>query len=235
VNAADAVKERIAMPGKSKQKKSAGSEATTPKPKANKIPKAKKTPKTGGAGEKARLVSSEVVFEGKLFSVVHDKVQEPGGHENERDIVRHNGSAVILAVDNSKSRKNPWIVMERQYRHAAGQFLWELPAGKIDPGEEPLEGAQRELSEETGYHARKWSLMSEFWPSPGFVGESMLLFLAEGLTAGESTPEEDERIELRLVRLNDALKMIEKGVIHDGKTMVGILLYARIKLKGRKK
>lgn len=221
------------MPGKTKDKKTAASEATTPK--QNRIPKAKKTPKTGATGEKARVVSSQVVFEGKLFSVVHDKVQEPGGHENERDIVRHNGSAVILAVDNSKSRKNPWIVMERQYRHAAGQYLWELPAGKIDPGEEPLEGAQRELAEETGYHARKWSLMTEFWPSPGFVGESMLLFLAEGLTAGESTPEEDERIELRLVRLNDVLKMIDKGAIHDGKTLAGILLYAHTRIKGRKK
>lgn len=219
------------MPGKAKSKKSAGSRSA--KAKAAKISKAKKAPKANG-GEKARLVSSEVVFRGRLFNVVHDKVIEPGGHENERDIVRHNGSAVILAIDNQKNRKNPWVVMERQYRHAAGRFLWELPAGKIEPEEDPLAGAQRELAEETGYRARKWSELVQFWPSPGFVGEWMKVFVAEGLTAGESLPEEDERIELRLVRFNDVLKMIEKGAIQDGKTLAGILLFARLKLKGRK-
>jgi 8-oxo-dGTP pyrophosphatase MutT (NUDIX family) len=223
------------MPGKVKAEKSASTATAGRNPKTGKIAKAKKTPKATAAGKSAQVVSSKVVFEGRLFRVVHDKVLEPGGHENERDIVRHNGSAVILAVDNSKSRKNPWVVMERQYRHAAGRFLWELPAGKIEPGEDPLEGAQRELAEETGYHARKWSLMTEFWPSPGFLGESMLLFLAEGLTAGDCRPEEDERIELRLVRLNDVLKMIDKGAIQDGKTLAGILLFVRLKLKGTKK
>ncbi|HEX8711855.1 MAG TPA: NUDIX hydrolase [Terracidiphilus sp.] len=225
------------MPGKAKKKNPGAPEASTktPKAKTSRIPKAKKTPKTAAGSEAAHVISSEVVFEGKLFRVVHDKILEPGGHENERDIVRHNGSAVILAIDNSKSRKNPWVVMERQYRHAAGRFLWELPAGKIEPGEDPLEGAQRELAEETGYRARKWSELAQFWPSPGFVGEWMKLYLAEGLTAGDSLPEEDERIELRLVRINDVLKMIDKGAIQDGKTMAGVLLYARTKLKGRKK
>lgn len=221
------------MPGKAKRKKLAG--AKDDKAKTVKIPKAKKAPKTGGSGEKARLVSSEVVFEGRLFNVVHDKVIEPGGQENERDIVRHNGSAVILAVDNEKNRKNPWVVMERQYRHAAGRFLWELPAGKIEPDEDPMAGAQRELAEETGYRAKKWSELAQFWPSPGFVGEWMKLFLAEGITAGDALPEEDERIELRLVRLNDVLKMIDKGAIQDGKTLAGILLFARLEVKGRKK
>lgn len=221
------------MPGKAKTKKSAAASGAKGKP--AKIPKAKKAPKTEAHSEQARLVSSKVVFQGSLFNVVHDKIVEPGGHENERDIVRHNGSAVILAIDNEKNRKNPWVVMERQYRHAAGRFLWELPAGKIEPDEDPLAGAKRELAEETGYRARKWSELVQYWPSPGFVGEWMKLFVAEGLTAGESLPEEDERIELRLVRFDDLLKMIDKGAIHDGKTLAGILLYARLKLKGRKK
>lgn len=221
------------MPGKAKGKKAA--DAKSVKAKKTKIPKEKKARKEEGDGEKARLVSSEVVFEGRLFKVVHDKVVEPGGHENERDIVRHNGSAVILAVDSAKNRKNPWVVMERQYRHAAERYLWELPAGKIEPGEDPLEGAQRELAEETGYRAKKWSELAQFWPSPGFVGEWMKLFVAEGLIAGDSAPEEDERIELRLVRLNDALKMIDKGAIQDGKTLVGILLFARSRLKRGKR
>lgn len=216
------------MPAKSQSGKTAASTAKS------RIRKAKKAPKTE-RGDEARLVSSEVVFHGRLFDVVHDKVIEPGGHENERDLVRHNGSAVILAIDNQKNRKNPWVVMERQYRHAAGRFLWELPAGKIEPDEDPLAGAQRELAEETGYRARIWSELVQFWPSPGFVGEWMKLFVAEGLTAGDSLPEEDERIELRLVRFNDVLKMIDKGAIQDGKTLAGILLYARLKLKRGKK
>ena len=222
------------MPGKAGTRKSSGGKDA--KTKSARIPRAKKAPKgTKGGGEKARLVSSETVFEGRLFNVVHERVVEPGGHENERDIVRHNGSAVILAIDNEKNRKNPWVVMERQYRQAAGRFLWELPAGKIEPGEDPLAGAQRELAEETGYRAKKWTVLAQFWPSPGFVGEWMMLFVAEGLISGDALPEEDERIELRLVRLDDVLKMVDKGAIQDGKTMAGILLYARRRLKGKKR
>ena len=181
------------------------------------------------------MLSSEVVYQGPLFRVLHDKLIEPGGRENERDVIRHNGSVVILAIDNSKSKKNPWIVMERQYRHAANQFLWELPAGKIDADEEPLAGAKRELAEETGYRAKKWRPLVEYYASPGFLGEAMKVFLAEGLEAGDARPEEDEDIELRLVKLTDVLKMIEKGAIQDGKTLTSVLLYAWMKGGRRKK
>ncbi len=222
------------MPRKSKAASSA--QAAAAKPRTARIAKAKKTPKTAAAvAETAQVLSSDVVYDGKLFRVVHDKLIEPGGYENERDVVRHNGSAVILAIDNARNKKNPWVVMERQYRHAAGRFLWELPAGKIEPGEDLLAGAQRELAEETGYRAKKWTRLVEYWASPGFLDESMTLFLAEGLTAGDCRPDEDERIDLRLVKLSDVLKMIEKGAIQDGKTLSGVLLYARLKLKGRKK
>jgi ADP-ribose pyrophosphatase len=196
--------------------------------------KTKKAPKSA-AEETAQLLSSEVVFEGPVFQVRHDHLIEPGGKEAQRDIIRHNGSVVILAVDNSKNKKNPWIVMERQYRHAANQFLWELPAGKLDSGEDALAGAQRELAEETGYSARKWKPFFNYYASPGFLGESMRVFLAEGLMAGEARPEADEQIELRLVKLSDLLKRIEKGAILDGKTITTVLLYARLKGAGRKK
>jgi ADP-ribose pyrophosphatase len=200
----------------------------------------KSVKRTGGKAENAReatarVLSTEVVYTGSVFRVVHDKIVEPGGRRNERDVIRHNGSVVILALDASKSKKNPWIAMERQYRHAAGQFLWELPAGKIDAGEEPLEAAKRELIEETGYRAKKWTPLVEYYASPGFLGESMKLFLAEGLQAGEAQPEEDEAIELRLVKLSQVLKMIEKGAIHDGKTLTGVLWYARFRGKGGKR
>jgi ADP-ribose pyrophosphatase len=176
-----------------------------------------------------------VVFQGSLFRVLRDKLIEPGGRESERDIIRHNGSVVILAIDSSKSKKDPWIVVERQYRHAAGQFLWELPAGKLDAGEDALAGAQRELAEETGYSAKKWKPLAEYYPSPGFLGESMRVFVAEGLVAGDAHPEDDEQIEFRLVKLSEVLKLIENGAILDGKTLSSVLLYARINGGKRKK
>jgi ADP-ribose pyrophosphatase len=201
----------------------------TAKPRA---PRAKKkAPKTGGVMVTAAVLSSETIFQCPLFRVQHDKIIEPGGRQNERDVIRHNGSVVILALDNAKSKKDPWVVMERQYRHAANQYLWELPAGKIDAGEEPLAAAKRELIEETGYRAKKWRPLVEYFASPGFLGEAMKVFLAEDLRAGDAQPEEDEEIELRLVRFSDVLKMIDKGAILDGKTLTSILLYARLNSK----
>ncbi len=203
--------------------------------KAKKVKKGKvKAGKAAVKTERATILSSEVVFQCPLFKVLHDKLIEPGGRRNEREVIRHNGSVVILAFDNAKSKKDPWIVMERQYRHAANQYLWELPAGKIDEGEEPLEAAKRELAEETGYRAKKWRPLVEYYASPGFLGESMKVFLAEGLEPGEAQPEEDEQIELRLVKLSEVLKMIEKGAILDGKTLSSVLLYARIRAGRRK-
>ena len=196
---------------------------------------AKKKAAKGAVVERATVLSSEVVYQGPLFRVLHDKLIEPGGRQNERDVIRHNGSVVILALDTSKSKKDPWIVMERQYRHAANQYLWELPAGKVDPGEEPLAGAKRELIEETGYQAKKWRPLVEYYASPGFLGESMKVYVAEGLQAGDARPEEDEEIELRLVKLKDVLKMIDKGAIQDGKTLTSVLLYERQKARWGKK
>ena len=208
--------------------------AKTPKAKSHTPPKRVESGK-GQDSETEQLLSSEVVFQGPLFRVLHDKLIEPGGKKSERDVIRHNGSVVIMAIDKSKSKKDPWIVMERQYRHAARQFLWELPAGKLDAGEDPLAGAQRELEEETGYRAKKWKQLVEYYGSPGFLGESMKVFQAEGLMAGDAHPEDDEEIEFRLVKLSEIVKMIEKGAIKDGKTLCSVLLYARKLEKKRKK
>jgi ADP-ribose pyrophosphatase len=228
VNTAAAKKAAIAKPN---VKKAAVEAAKVLKPKAKKAAKAVKlatpAPATPPKEKKEQLVSSEVVYEGRLFRVLRDRLIEPGGKENTREIVRHNGSVVILAIDSSKSKKDPWIVMERQYRHAAQQFLWELPAGKLEAGEEALLGAQRELEEETGYRAKKWRPLMEYYASPGFLGESMKLFLAEGLVAGDAHPEDDEQIEIRLAKLSEVVKMIDKGAILDGKTLSGVLFYAR--------
>jgi len=209
------------------------------KPKANKAakPKAKKvlTALLPAVEETAELLSSEAVFEGPLFRVLRDLVVEPGGKEATRDIVRPTGSVVILAIDNAKNKRDPWVVVERQYRHAAGRFLWELPAGKLEPGEDALLGAQRELAEETGYRAKKWKPLVEYYASPGFVSESMKVFVAEGLVAGDAHPEDDEQIAFRLVKLSELVELIEKGAILDGKTLSAVLLYARIIAGKRRK
>ncbi|HKU26626.1 MAG TPA: NUDIX hydrolase [Candidatus Sulfotelmatobacter sp.] len=169
----------------------------------------------------ARLVSSKVVYRGPVFWVSTDQVQEPGSVKVRRDLVHHSGSIVVLAVDNSRS--TPRVLLERQYRHAAGDYLWELPAGRIDPGEEELKAAQRELIEETGYRATRWRRILKFYASPGFVAETMAVYLATGLQRGIAEPEEDEVIVKRMVPLPSAVKMVLKGTIRDAKTISSVL------------
>jgi ADP-ribose pyrophosphatase len=180
-------------------------------------------------GKPAKIVSSKLAYEVPLFKVFTDQVLEKGADEPvRRDIIRHNGSVVILAVDDSK-KKDPLIVIERQYRHAAGQFLYEVPAGKVDAGENRLAAAKRELIEETGLRAKKWTELTRYFASPGFLGEWMQVYLAEGLTPGEAKPEPDERIEIFQVPLSELLRLIELGEIRDGKTLVSVMLYARLR------
>jgi ADP-ribose pyrophosphatase len=177
------------------------------------------------ASTKARLISSKLAYKGKVFSVFTDKVEEPGGRLNTRDVIRHNGSVVILAVDESKNPNDPDIILERQYRHAAGQFLFELPAGRVEPNEAPLAAAKREMIEETGYRAKRWSLLTKYFASPGFLGEWMQIYLARDIREGAATPEPDEHIEIFRLPLSEALGLIAANKIHDGKTLIGLLLY----------
>ena len=170
---------------------------------------------------RVRLISSRTAYQGPVFSVTTDHVQEPGGVTVRRDIIHHTGSVVILAVDDSAS--TPRDLLERQYRHAAGDYLWELPAGRIDPGEQELQAAKRELLEETGYTATKWKRILKFYASPGFVAETMSVFLATGLSAGEAQPEEDEIIYKRMVPLPTAVRMAVSGTLRDAKTISSVL------------
>jgi ADP-ribose pyrophosphatase len=170
---------------------------------------------------RAKLLSSRPVYRGPAFWVTTDHVLEPGGVRARRDIVHHTGSVVILAVDDAKSE--PRVLLERQYRHAANDFLWELPAGRIDPGEKELPAAKRELIEETGYRAEYWRRIFKFYASPGFVAETMSVFLATGLRAGKAHPEEDEKIHKRMVPLASAVRMVLKGKIRDAKTISSVL------------
>ncbi len=170
---------------------------------------------------KAKVLSKKTVFRGRVFSVASERVREPGGIVVRRDIVRHGPSVVILAVDDSGPE--PRVLLERQYRHAADDFLWELPAGSVDPGESMLAAARRELVEETGYRARQWSRALHFYPSPGFLDETMTIFLAHGLTSGTAHPEADELIACHLMPPSEAVKMVMSGKIRDAKTIVGVL------------
>ena len=138
-----------------------------------------------------------------------------------RDLIHHNGSVVVLAVDEAQA--TPRVLLERQYRHAAGDFLWELPAGRIDPGEKALGAAQRELLEETGYTATRWRLILNFYASPGFVAETMAVYLATGLRSGVAQPEPDEVIRKSLVPLPKAVRMVLSGAIRDAKTISSVL------------
>lgn len=173
------------------------------------------------AGKKAQIFSSRESYRGPLFRVTTDEVLEPTGIRVRRDIVRHSGSVVVLAVDDGPG--GPRILLEKQYRHAAGCFLCEIPAGRIDEGESELKAAKRELEEETGYSARSWKRILRFWASPGFVAEAMSLYLARGLKLGQARPEADEIIEIALVPLSRAVAMVMRGEIHDAKTIAGIL------------
>lgn len=175
----------------------------------------------------ATVLDSRESFKGHVFSVYTEQVEEPGGVRATRDVVRHNGSVVVLAVDETTDPADPLIVLEQQFRHAAGQYLFELPAGRVDAGETTRHAAERELIEETGYRATEWESLVKYYASPGFVAEWMEIYLATGITQGEAEPEEDERIDTYLVPLSQALRMIDEGQIQDGKTLIGILLYAR--------
>lgn len=183
---------------------------------------------------KAVVLSSKLSYKGKVFSVYTDKVIEPGCMTpNTRDVVRHNGSIVVLAVDESINAADPDIILIRQYRHAAGQFLLELPAGRIEPGEAPLAAAKREMIEETGFRAKRWTLLTQYYASPGFLGESMQTYLARDIQPGSSSPEDDEHIEIVRTPLSQALALIAGNRIHDGKTLTGISLYAAARREGR--
>ena len=175
------------------------------------------------------MLRSETVYEGLVFGVRRDRVVEPQGVEVTREIVTHPGSVVVLPVFPEER-----ILLIRQYRHAAGQYLWELVAGRRDGDESFARSAERELEEETGYRAKKLSQIMDIFPSPGFAAEHMVVFVAEGLTKGRARPENDERITQRIVTLGDAEKWIRAGKLRDAKSVAGILFYATFRAKKRR-
>src|SRR6266851_7339570 len=174
------------------------------------------------AGKTAQVLSSTTIYEGPVFGIRRDEVIEPSGVRATREVVTHPGSVVVLPV-----LPDGRIVLIRQFRYAAKQYLWELVAGRIDAGESPKVAAARELIEETGYRAKRFRVFLDVFPTPGFLEERMFLLLAEGLTAGEAAPEEDEKIISRAYNRKELEEMIRGGKLRDAKSIAGILYYLR--------
>ena len=172
--------------------------------------------------KKVKVLSSTKIYEGPVFGIRRDEVIEPSGVRTMREVITHPGSVVVLPV-----LPDGRIVLIQQYRYAARQYLWELVAGRIDPGETPKEAAARELIEETGFRAKRLRVFLDVFPTPGFLEERMFILLAEGLTAGEAEPEEDEKIISRAYSSKQLEEMIRGGKLRDAKTIAGILFYFR--------
>ena len=164
------------------------------------------------------VTSSEKIYNGKIFDVSLDCIRE-GEIEYEREIVAHDGSAVIVPVFADKT-----VALVKQYRHAAGKYLWEIPAGSLEKDENPETGARRELEEEVGVTASKLGLLAEFYVSPGFLSEKMFVFLATDLTETKQNLEDDELIEIKKYTFDQAFEMIRRNEIEDAKTIVGLML-----------
>ena len=164
-------------------------------------------------------LSSKTVFDGKLLHVTYDTVQVENGNESWREVVRHPGAVAILAV-----LPDGKIIMERQYRYAIGDTLLEIPAGKLDEGEEPLAAAKRELHEETGYGAEHWKKLGSIVTSPGFCDEVIHIFLATGLEKGEQQLDEDEFVEVLACSLEELETKIATGELFDAKTIAGLMM-----------
>ncbi len=167
----------------------------------------------------ARRLATRRVYEGRVLSLDVDDVEEPGGVRAVREVVRHSGSVATLAVHDDGR-----VVLVRQYRYPVQREVWELPAGRRDGSESPEAGARRELEEETGLEAARIEPIFTFFTTPGFCDEVMHLFRATGLRQGEARPEADERIEVRAMGLDEALEMLRRGEIQEGKTAVALLL-----------
>jgi ADP-ribose pyrophosphatase len=174
-----------------------------------------------------RKGASRRVYEGHVLSLDVDEVEEPGGVEAVREVVRHQGSVAALPV-----HEDGRVVLVRQYRYAVGKEIWEIPAGRLEPHEEPRLGIQRELEEEVGLHAAELESLLTVYTTPGFCDETLHLFRASALHQVPSRPEPDERIDAEVLTLEEARKLMGRGEIRDGKTCLALLLEGERRGKG---
>ena len=171
-------------------------------------------------------ISSEPIYSGRIVKLFKDTVRFPDGSTGQLDIVRHPGASAIVPFLTDPTGDDPQILLIKQYRYAAGGFIYEIPAGMIDPGEEPLACAHRELKEEVGCTAKRMEHLFTLLTTPGFTDERIDIFMATGLERGETAHESDEFLTIETLTLSAALGLIQKGEIQDGKTALGILFAA---------
>jgi ADP-ribose pyrophosphatase len=176
-------------------------------------------------GRLPEVLSSRVVFEGKVVSLRVDEIALPGGGNVTREVVEHPGAVVVIAVNDDDE-----VALVRQYRHAIRRHLLELPAGGLEPGEDPLETAQRELREEVALEAERWTPLGHFYSSPGFANEILHVFLAEGLRPAYGEPDEDEDIVVVERALNELYEHPE--TVEDAKSLAALLLLNRARRAG---
>lgn len=171
-------------------------------------------------------IKGERVYTGKIIAVDRDTVRFPDGSIGELDIIRHPGASAVVPFLSAPDGDDPQILLVRQYRYAAGQYLYEIPAGRLDPGEDPRDCAIRELREETGCTAQSMEHLVTMYTTPGFTDERIHLFMATGLERGDTAHEADEFMTVETVTLSHALQLIKEGQIPDGKSAVAILYAA---------
>jgi ADP-ribose pyrophosphatase len=169
------------------------------------------------------LLSTRRIYTGRIISLDVDTVQFPNGNVGELEMIRHPGASAVLPFLDPVDAADPRVLLIRQYRHATGDYLWEIPAGRRDGSEAPEDTARRELREETGYQAEHFQLLTSTWTTPGFTDEVIHLFLATGLTPGESALEADEVLAVHELRWSEVLEMVRNGTIGDTKSLNAIL------------
>jgi ADP-ribose pyrophosphatase len=172
------------------------------------------------------LISTERRYTGRVINLDVDTVKFPDGSTGTLEMVRHPGASAVVPFLDDPGDPDPRILLLRQFRHAADGYIWEIPAGRLDPGETPEECARRELAEETGMRASRLERLTTFYTTPGFTDERIHLFLADGLEEGNHRREADEFMELCPTRWSVTLGMVERGEVVDGKTLIA-LLYAQ--------
>jgi len=171
-------------------------------------------------------VARRELYKGKIFRLDKDTVRFPDGSESEFDIVRHPGAAAIVPFLSDPEGEEPQVLLLRQFRYAADGYIYEIPAGRLDAGETPIDCAARELKEETGCTADRLEPLFTMFTTPGFTDETIHIFMATGLTHGQSAREPDEFAEVVIVRLAEALELIQQGAVPDGKTALALLFAA---------
>lgn len=181
---------------------------------------------TNGHPQPPGKIDSERIYSGKIIKLDRDTVRFPDGSVGVMDMVRHPGASAIVPFLTDAGAEDPQILLLRQYRYAAEQFLYEVPAGRLDPGESPHDCAVRELREETGCSASSVEFMFTMFTTPGFTDERIHVFLATGLTRGDTSHEADEFMTVETMTLSRALRLIQEGEIKDAKTALAILFAA---------